>query len=223
MWWMIPMVASMGFQWAGAMAQTQGMVTGSKSQAKIEKISRDYQTKVFQEGYKKQLPFMQAGKEAIPLYQKALGGEAEETGIGAMGRGLVEQETSSMSDYVKGLASKRLEAAAPEKTKGRLMDIMQIGLGQSGSAGQSAINLGANLARSQQTGGAALAQATMAQNIGRQNMYMGAVEQLSGLPAYMAMRPGGSTQAPISTYGSVSPVAPQSSMQTRPQMAPMLY
>jgi len=206
---MLPMVASFGFQYAGMKAGTQGIVTGAESQAKIEKMSRDYQNRVFKEGYKQQEPFMKAGVEALPLYQRAVSGDAQETGIGAMERRMVEKETSSMSDHVRNVTAQKMEAEGAEKTKGRLMDIMQIGLGQSGAAGRSAINLGSSLAGSLQRGGSALASATMAGNIGRQNMYMGALEQLSGLPAYMAMRP--STPQPPARVGYVGGVQPQPS------------
>lgn len=185
-WAAIPMVASMASSALGGQQSIESTEAGAKSSARIAQLNREYQTRVFEKNIEMQKPFYEAGLEAVDPYSKAISGkgDAMSSGLAKMQKKMISEDTGSMSDYVKNKSMGRLEAEEGEKYKGRLMDLQQIGLGASGSAGQSAVNLGSSLAGSYaQEGGTNIA-ASMNKQTSLSNMWTQTMDQLSGLPAY---------------------------------------
>jgi hypothetical protein len=62
--------------------------------------------------------------------------------------------------------------------------MQKIGLGMAGSAGQTALSFGNAMSQSISAGGGALAQGALTGSQQRQSAWMGALEGLSGYPAY---------------------------------------
>ncbi|MCP3924491.1 MAG: hypothetical protein GY714_18110 [Desulfobacterales bacterium] len=205
-WAAIPMIASTGSGIAGQKAAQDAAISGAESSARIEQMNREYQQKVFDKNIEAQKPFYEAGKTAIDPYARAVRGEgnAMSSGLAQMQKGLLAKDTASMSDYVKNLTSGRLEAEEGEKYKGRLLDLQQIGLGVSGSAGRTASNLGTSLAQSYAREGQTELAARMGEQTALSNMWTQTMDTLSGLPAYYEASKGqqSSRQKPDYGYGS---------------------
>lgn len=189
-WFLLPMAISAGTSYAGQKAQNEATLAGAETSANIDAMNREFQKKVFYENMAMQKPFYEAGKSAIPLYDRAINNDLNpmESGMANIQERLLTDNTKGFSGYVKDLALGRLKAEEGEKQKGRLMDLMKIGLGASGSAGSSAVNLGGALANSYMSSGNTLANATMGNALNTQSMWNRTIDSLAGLPAYMASR-----------------------------------
>lgn len=220
-WAAIPMVASMASSALGQQQATEGGIEGAKSSARIQQMNREYQKNVFEKNIEMQKPFYEAGLEAIEPFSEAIAGrgDAMKGGLAQMQKDMIEKDTGSMSDYVKNLSMGRLEAEEGEKYKGRLMDLQQIGLGASGSAGKSAINLGTSLAKSYAGEGLTNLQSSMNKQTSLSNMWTQTMDQLSGLPAYYAASNSGKSGNTQQSTGSVQPYT----TPTTQTQAPFVY
>lgn len=216
LWALLPAAISLGLNIASTHEAGEAQVTGAKSLAATEAENRKFQLETFNKMVEKQKPFIEAGKEAIPLYSEAIRGRGGpmEGGLAQMQKGMIEEDTGSMTDHIKKISMQRLEAEEGERYKGRLSDMQKIGLGASGSAGQSAVNLGGALAGSYVRGGSALSEARMASGINRQNMWLQAAQSLSGLPSYFSARGGGASPAPTPTANAPVGLPMQTSLNT---------
>lgn len=195
LWALLPMVLSVGTQVLGGKTATDAAVEGAESQASMEQANREFQHKTFNEMIEKQKPFIEAGREAVPLYAEAVRGRGEPMtgGLAQMQKRLLEEDTGSMTGHIRKITQQRLEAEEGERYKGRLMDMQKIGLGSSASAGQSAVNLGGALAGSYAREGNIMAQSRVSEAIGKQNLWLETAQSLSGLPSFFSAKSGGGT------------------------------
>jgi len=193
MWQYLALGASIGMGVAGQYQQNKAIGEGAASTAKIEDMNRAFQEQVFKRNMELQKPFYEAGKAAIEPYAEAIKNKRDPmlSGLAQFQKGQLEKSLSGAPEYIKKMALDRLSAEEGERSKSRLLDLQRIGLGASGSAGQSAVNLGGALAQSYGVSGAANANSIMEQNRVRQNMWGQTLDTLSGLPAYLR-----STQKP---------------------------
>lgn len=187
-WYLVPMALSMGSSYAGQKAQNEAMVSGAETNAEIEAMNREFQKKMFNKQIEMQKPFYEEGLKALPLYEQATYGKLpfEKSGLGKLQEGLISKEISGYPSYIKDMALSRLRSEEGEKQKGRLMDLEKIGLGASGLAGESNVRLGNALAGSYLASGGAMANATMNKYMGTQSAWNRAIDQLSGIPAYLS-------------------------------------
>ncbi len=191
-WELLPMAASMGASMYGQSQMAGKVEDAGQIQANIEARNRAYQQKIFEENIKRQQPFYKAGLKALPEYESVLAGDFDptKTGLYKMQAGLMEEDLEGAPEYVKEDAMRRLGAEEEQRAKPRLMDLMQVGLGASGSAGRSSVNLGSALAKSYGISSQALQTTGKAASDIRQSMWGRAADEISGLPAYFASRKG---------------------------------
>jgi hypothetical protein len=180
----------MGAQAIGGANAAAATVEGAQAQAGIEKLSREAQKRRFERDIKEQEPFMEAGKKAIPLYQQAVEGKFDVTQspMYKMQAQMIQDELQDAPEFVRQEAMQGLGVREGELAKGRLLDMQKIGLGMAGSAGRTATSFGNAMSQSLMAGGGALAQGQLSGAMQQQNTWMGAMEQLSGLPAYASQQ-----------------------------------
>lgn len=193
MWQYLALGASIGMGALGQHQANKAIKEGAASTARMEDMNRKFQEEVFRKNIEMQKPFYEAGKAAIQPYQDAILNKSNPmaSGLAQFQKGQLGKSLSGAPEYVKKMAMDRLTAEEGEREKARLLDLQRIGLGASGSAGQSAANLGGALAQSYGVSGRAEAGAIMGDQMAKQNMWVQALDTLSGLPAYLS-----STQRP---------------------------
>lgn len=183
-WWLA--LASAGANAAGQGAAAASTIAGAKAQANIEAMNRAAQKRRFDKDIERQEPFFQAGEDAIPLYQQAVEGtlDVTQSPMYKMQAQMIGDELQDAPEFVREEAMRGLGVREGEASKGRLLGLQQIGLGMSQSAGSAALNFGTAMSNSLMKGGGALAQGQLTSGMQQQNAWMGAMESLSGLPAY---------------------------------------
>ena len=183
-------LAGMGASAIGGVQASASTLAGAKAQANIEAMNRAAQQKRFETDIKRQEPFFQKGEEAVPLYQQAVAGKFDVTQspMYKMQAQMINDELQDAPQFVRDEAMQGLDVREGEAVKGRLLDMQQIGLGMSQSAGQSSLNFGNVMAQSIQRGMGALAQGQLTSDMQQQNTWMTAAESLSGIPAYMSQQ-----------------------------------
>lgn len=188
LWSLVPMIAGMASSYMGSQQVAASTIEGAQSQANMEKMSREYATKTFEEDIERQKPFYDAGVKAGVKYNDAITNKLDPTKSGAykMQMGLISPDLKDAPEYVREGAFEKLGAIEGEKQKSRLLDLQQIGLGAAGSSGQSSLNLGTMLAQSYGLSGNVTAGANQSASEQKQSMWNTAASQLSGLPAYFA-------------------------------------
>ena len=174
-------------QAAGGMAAREATLSGAATQSATEAQAREALERSYQIEKKTHEPFRKVGEKAVPLYEQAVRGEFDVTQspMYKMQADMISSELANSPEYVRNEAMQSLGVREGEMAKGRLMDQMKIGVGEAGSAGRSAISFGNAMTKSLQSGYGALAQGQLTGAMQQQNAWMGAMEQLSGIPAYM--------------------------------------
>lgn len=184
----IPLIAQAGAGAAAGETERASTVEGARAQANIEKMSRDFAKERFEKDLERQEPFLEAGREALPELVAAIQNQSDVTNLpGFTTQQAVRNEfLGETPAFIKERADQALEAFEGEKNKGRLLDLVNIGLGSAGSAGQTRVNLGSQVGRSLGQVGNIQAQALQDAAVQRQNTINQLGESLSGLPAYYA-------------------------------------
>ena len=88
----------------------------------IQKLNRDYSTKLFNENIERQKPFYEAGLKAGVKYPDAITNKLDPTQSGSYKTklGLIEKDLEGAPEYVREDAISRLGAVEGEKQKSRL-------------------------------------------------------------------------------------------------------
>lgn len=193
----IALVAAAGSAAMGAAGSNAAMAAtkeGAQSQANVEEMSRQYQRKLFDEEMERLRPYHEtAVQEGLPLMQQYL----SEGGIDQsqmplynmqMDAAMSGLEGQGVGDYGMNRYRDSLSAAENDAGYARLQDMMQIGMGASGAAGQGAGNFATGQAQSFINSGNALARANMQANNMQNSMYGDLADQFSSIPAYASQR-----------------------------------
>jgi hypothetical protein len=178
----------------GAESQRKAQIAGAESALDTQRLGQGFAEDLLGSSIGRQQPFIQAGLDALPLAELAAVGQGgfrdtpifrqrEETGLAALMEAIQGGELS-------GFAGERfatgLEASEEAQNRARLNDLLNIGLGASGAAGQAGGTL-ADLATRSAVAGADIsaggAQTSFEQ---RQNAINQALEGLSGIPSFIA-------------------------------------
>lgn len=180
-------IAGMGMTAAGKQQGLENTVEGAETRAEIEGLSRKAQDRRFQRDIKYQEPFYAAGERAAGKYKEAIKNRLDVTKspLYTMQKEMILGELGE--DAPEGLkedALSRLEAIEGEKVKGRLLDLQKIGLGSAASAGRTALSFGAAFGTSMQRGAGTLAEGMATRASGRENIWSGVMQDISGYPAY---------------------------------------
>lgn len=184
---------------ASAVSSDQALsssVEGAEAQAKVEALSRAASTKEFDAQAARQQPYIDAGTAAIDPYTEAISNRGDVSGLPA-----TTLQSGMISDFLGGNAPgfvtdeamANLNATELERNKGRLSDLINVGLGGTASSAGSMVNLGSTVGNSLAYSGNTAAQSLQDAATSRQNMANSAITSLSGLPAYYNAQSGGQT------------------------------
>lgn len=184
------MIGSLAGQAAAGQQQSAATKEGAQSQAEIEGMNRAYQQREFDKIIADNVPFREAGNQAIPLWKDAASNKLNVQGMPLyeLQKQLIEQgnEGNEAPAYIGERSLAGLRGVEGEAQKGRLIDLVKVGLGASGSAGQANLGLGNVLGQSYMNQGDSAAAGLMnAANI-RQSLINKGLEEASGYPAYQA-------------------------------------
>ena len=170
----------------GQRQATKATKKGAAEQKRMEVAGQEAQKRRYARDIKYQEPFFEAGEKAIKPYAAALKGEFDitQSPLYKMQKDMIMGELGGAPEGVRADALERLGAREGEMAKGRLLDLQKIGLGSAASAGQTALSFGSAFGQSLQRGGSALAQGEISSSMQEQNIWVGAMESLSGYPAY---------------------------------------
>lgn len=212
---------SAGLSGMGGMQANQANIQGAKTALKTQRMGQALADKIFQASIARERPFIEAGQAALPLSVLAAGAGGGNYADTAAYRYRDEAGRAALADLLGGanlspFAGKRfgdtLNLSEEANNRARLADLIAIGLGSSGTAGQESMaRANANTAAALQQG--ALAGAT-AQNIfeAKQNMVNQLLGSLSGLPSYYAAQGSGTVAGPY--RGSRMDTTPSSTGKT---------
>jgi hypothetical protein len=189
---MASLVVGLGSIGAGAVGQQQaqaGSIEGAKTQAGIERLGRAASKEEFDKQIVRQQPFIDVGTRAIDPLTQAISNRGDVSGLPA-----TQIQSDLISDFLgpqaPGFVTEdvlaNLEATELERNKGRLSDLVNIGLGGVGSSAGSRINLGTTLGSSLLGSGNLAGQSLQDAAIGRQNTANQLTTSLGGLPAFIA-------------------------------------
>jgi hypothetical protein len=187
-------VLSKGAGQAAASATTEA---GAESQARIEQRKRDATTREFNRQVARQQPYIDAGKMALPEFIEAISNRGTDVsnlpGTRIQSDIINEFLGENAPDFVKEDAMLDLNASEFEKRKGRLADLLNIGVGGQASAAGSRMNLATGGGRSLGAEGNIRGQSLADMAAGRQNMANIGVSGASSIPVIAAARRGGNT------------------------------
>ncbi|MCP4365429.1 MAG: hypothetical protein GY800_09055 [Planctomycetes bacterium] len=158
---------------------------GAREQADIERLNRLFRSEQFQKDIARQQPMLEAGERALPEYIKSLRGEA--TGVSptvGIRSDMVREAVGSESpEFILEEAGKDIGAVESERRKGRLANLINVGLGGVGSTTASQVDLGTTLGRSLQYGGSVTEAGLTEAATMRQNQRNRELQALAGIPA----------------------------------------
>ncbi len=159
---------------------------GTAEQIRIEGLNRQFQKEEFDKQIARQQPFVDVGNLALPQFIEALSNRPSAAGLPAtqIQGGMISDFLGSQAPgFVKERSLANLGAIEAEKNKGRLSDLINIGLGGVGSSAGTGVNLGTTLGQSLMTSGNLQAQGLQAAAANRENRQNQLFQGLSGLPA----------------------------------------
>lgn len=160
-WALIPAIAGMASQAAGSAQAQASTIEAAKSQAYAADLAQKFQKEMLNKELKKLKPYSDVGlKRGLPFMQQILEQGDLSAGTGMAGTGkpgeltlsdmpfyrmqrgaglqALEEAGFGGSDYVRNQYLGDLGTAENAATRARLQDLLSIGLGASGSAGQGA-------------------------------------------------------------------------------------
>jgi hypothetical protein len=186
------LIVGLGSIGAGAIGEDQareGSVEGARTQANIEGLGRAASEKEFGKQIVRQQPFIDVGTRAINPLIEAISNRGDVSGLPA-----TQIQSDLISDFLGPQAPgfvtddlfANLEATELERNKGRLSDLVNIGLGGVGSSAGSRVNLGTTLGSSLAGSGNLAGQSLQDAAISRQNTANQLTTSLGGLPAFIA-------------------------------------
>ena len=191
---LIPAIAGIGAQAAGGEAARKTTLEGARSALETQRLGQDFAREILEGSIAREQPFIQAGQAALPLSQLAALGEGQfrDTPIfrERESTGLAELADAIQGEQISGFARDRfgrgLDVSEEAQSRARLNDLLAIGLGSAGTAGQEGGTL-ANLATQAALRGGDI-RATGAQTAfeQRQNAINQALGELGGLPSFFA-------------------------------------
>jgi len=201
----------MGANALGAEANRATTLEGVKTSADIQQMGLDFAQKLFDQSMARERPFIEAGQAALPLAQLAAQGQGKyqetplyqfrnESGAGSLAN-LVQG--GEISPFAQSRFTNGLNVSEEAQNRARLNDLLSIGLGSSGTAGQQS-NAMANTATNAAIAGGQLGAAgTQTAFEQRQNTINGLLQGLGGLSSYVAAnRSPTSTRSPMSQTSS---------------------
>lgn len=174
---------------------------GVRQQLETEALNREFQRRQFERQLERQQPFLEAGTLALPEFIQAIQNRpvTDVAGLPATGiqAGLITEALGPQAPaFVTEGALADLSAIEAERQKGRLADLVNIGLGGVGSAAGSRVNLGTTLGSSLAGSGALQAQGLQQAAASRENRRNQLIQGLAGLPAVVAAGLPLTAQAP---------------------------
>lgn len=200
----LPAILGIGAQALGSEEERKASLKGAKTQAEIERLSRESEKRQFEKQIARQKPFLEVGEIALPRFIEAISNRGDISGLPAtqiQGDLIAEFLGEEAPQFIKERALTNLSAVEAERNKGRLADLISAGLGGALSATGSRADLGTaagrSLAREASTTGEALQRSAMA----RQNILGQAVTGLAGLPALIAAGRGPTGVIPTTPQG----------------------
>lgn len=176
-------------QGAGAETARATTLEGAKTQADIERQSREAQTRQFEKQIERQQPLLDVGNLALPQFIEALSNRGDASGLPAtqIQSDLISQFLGDQApEFVKERALGDLGAVEAERNKGRLADLVSSALGGAMTSAGQRVDLGSTVGRSIAQEGNILGQGLQQSAIQRANTQNQAVQGLAGLPAYYA-------------------------------------
>ncbi len=189
----LPTILGIGAQAGAGRAAQKTSVAGAEAQAEIEGLQREAATKEFDRQISRQQPFLDVGGQALPEFISAISNKGDAAGLPAtqiQGDLIAEFLGDEAPAFIKERAMTNLGAVEAERNKGRLADLVSVGLGGAMSSAGSGVDLGTTLSRSLATEGNIRGSALQDSATARQNTINQAVGQLSGLPAFIAASRG---------------------------------
>ena len=190
----LALIGSLAAKAIGGAAAGNIAQSGIESAIDTNRRGQTFAESLLERSIDRQAPFIEAGQAALPLTVLARegGGEfrdrpifqqREESGLAAL---LGSIQGDDLSGFAADRFSTGLDVSEEAQNKARLNDLLNIGLGASGQAGQTGQRIaGAATTGALQRGnlGASGAQTSFEQ---RQNILNQQLEGLSGLPSFFA-------------------------------------
>lgn len=200
---LLPTALGIGAQAGASRAARKTSEAGAKTQAEIEKLQREASKRQFDKRLERQKPYLEAGTEALPEFIDAVSNRGEVSDLPAtriQGDLISEFLGDQAPAFIRDRANTNLEAVETERNKGRLADLVSVGLGGAMSSAGAGVDLGTSLSRSLAQEGNIRGSALQNNAISRQNTINQTVGQLAGLPALIAANrgPGGASGPDLS-------------------------
>ena len=187
-------IGSLGAQAAGSASANASTIEGARTQAGIEAQNRAAQTRQFDQQIARQQPYVDVGKRALPDFINALSNRGDVSNLPAtqiQGGMISDFLGPNAPDFIKDKALQNLNAVQLEGNKGRLSDLISIGLGGAGATTGSRLNLGSALGSSLSRQGNIESQGLQQSAQNRQNLANSLTTGLGGIPAYINTLYGG--------------------------------
>jgi len=175
---------------AGNNVQQESSIEGAERNAQIQRQNIAFQDKILEEQIERFEPYWERGKEGIQTLrdidaqEELTPSQPTQKALSKTQNFLARQEGMRDQDFGPGVDERtRMNAliSGKEADRSRALDYVDVGMGAAGSSGRLTpdqsgrlMSVGANLARGQDR-----------YNTMRQNTISRAVDQASGLPAYM--------------------------------------
>jgi len=159
---------------------------GTQEQIRIEGLSREASEKEFKKQIARQKPFVDVGTKALPEFIKAISNRGNVSKLPAtrIQKGLISDFLGeNVPEFIRERSLDDLNAIEFEKNKGRLSDLINVGLGGVGSTAGANVNLGTTLGNSFATSGNIQAQSLIDSAASRENRQNQLIQGIAGLPA----------------------------------------
>lgn len=193
------LILGTGISLAGQRAAQESTVAGAEAQIEIEDMNRAFQKNLFEGQIERQQPFIDAGNIALPDLVKAIQnkGDASSLPSATLRRDIVGEFLGEQSpDFIREQAFGDIDASETEINKGRLSNLVNVGLGAVSGEAQTGANLAANLENSFIKEGNIQGQSLQDQAIARQNQGATVLRSLSTLPQLYAATAGRGNRLP---------------------------
>lgn len=191
---LVASIGSIGASGLGGMQQNKSQLQAAQTQAEIERMSRDFSRRQFQKQIDRQQPFVDVGTQSLPALIESISNRGDVSTLpatqtqGALISGFLGENAPGA---ITENALANLEAIEAEKNKGRLQNLVDVGLGGTGQTIGSRLNLGSTLGQSLASEGNILSNALQQSATNRQNIANQMGSQIGGLPALIATMRGG--------------------------------